>query len=299
MSPLSTGIARITSKARKKRVGLGVTNSAIYDGPVSSSEGTYQLLIPASSSLVTIQCHGESKGNGGGFAQGTFSNLAGLTLTIKFAGGGAGASSNGARFSRPAEAGRGGHYAGVFGGAPSATYSAASQTTYPSNPYGWYTRSGGPETNPYSGVRQLVIRWNGSTVYDGVGVGGGGVQVGNFIYYPTTVNGTSLYGWSSDFNNAFSVYRVDVSGTVSQENALIIAGGSGSGNFADVQQGGIGGGPFGFGGNSSSGAGGGPSPFELADKVEHNLREVLVDLDMKVLVEQDQHFKEEVDIVRT
>lgn len=261
MAPLSTGIARSITRQRKGRSVVGVGTYMVFDGPGSSSEGVYTFTVPVTAGPVTIQCHGEGKGNAGGFAQGSFNNLAGSTLTIKIGGGGAGAASNGARFSRPAEAGRGGHYAGVFSPPVSATYTAATETTYPTQSYGWYTRSGGVESNSYSGIRQLVIRWNGTTVYDGAGVSNGGVTVGNYTYYPSTYRG-SVYGWSSDFNNAFDIYRVDNSGgTVSQTSALVIAGGSGSGNFADVQQGGIGGGPSGFGGNSSSGAGGGPSPF--------------------------------------
>jgi hypothetical protein len=259
MTPLSTGIARF-SKQRKRRT-VGITTSLIFDGPGSSTEGVYSVNVPVSAGIVAIECHGEGKGNAGGFAQGSFSGLAGLTLTVKIGGGGAGAASNGERFSRPAEAGRGGHYAGVFSAPVSLTYTAASENTYPTQNYGWYTRSGGAESNPYSGIRQLVIRWNGVTVYDGSGVGSGGVTVGNYTYYPSTYRG-SIYGWSSDFNNAFDIYRVDNTiGAVSQASALVIAGGSGSGNFADVQQGGIGGGPSGFNGNSSSGTGGGPSPF--------------------------------------
>lgn len=232
--------------------------SSIFNGPGSATEGVYLFNVPGDAGLVTIECHGEAKGNAGGYASGTFSGLAGNALIVKIGGGGAGAASNGSRFTRPAESGRGGHYAGVFTATTSATYTAASQTTYPTQSYGWYTRSGGVESNAYSGIRQLVIRWEGATVYDGSGVGSGGVTVGNYTYYPSTYR-NSLYGWSSDYNNAFDVYRVD-NVSVSQATALVIAGGSGSGNFADVQQGGIGGGPFGFGGNSSSGSGGGPSP---------------------------------------
>jgi chromosome segregation ATPase len=57
-------------------------------------------------------------------------------------------------------------------------------------------------------VRQLVIRWNGATIYDGPGVSNGQpVVVSGFSYYPSTYRSGSLYGWHNDHNNAFDIYR--------------------------------------------------------------------------------------------
>jgi hypothetical protein len=93
----------------------------------------------------------------------------------------------------------------------SETHRAASQKHAPTEAYGWYTRSGGIETNAYSNVRQLVIRWNGVTIYDGPGVSNGQpVVVSGFSYYPSTYRSDSLYGWSNDHNNAFDIYRTHV-----------------------------------------------------------------------------------------
>ena len=90
----------------------------------------------------------------------------------------------------------------------SETHRAASEKQSPTQAYGWYTRSGGIENNPYSNVRQLIIRWNGATIYDGPGVSSGQpVVVSGFSYYPSTYRPESLYGWSSDHNNAFDIYR--------------------------------------------------------------------------------------------
>ncbi len=89
----------------------------------------------------------------------------------------------------------------------SATHTAASEKQFPTQAYGWYTRSGGVENNPYTGVRQLVIRWNGATIYDGPGKDSGPVVVAGYSYYPSTYRAPSLYGWSSDHNNAFDIYR--------------------------------------------------------------------------------------------
>jgi hypothetical protein len=100
--------------------------------------------------------------------------------------------------------------------------SARSQSTYPTTNDGWYTRSGVQQDNPYTNVRQLVIRWGGTTIYDSskntnipIPSSNSGVTVGNYTYFPISGRtGTSQYGWSSDYNNAFNVYRVSSSFTI-------------------------------------------------------------------------------------
>ena len=67
--------------------------------------------------------------------------------------------------------------------------------------YGWYTRSGGTQTTPTSGVRQLVILWAGSVIYDGgnsIIASDGTATVGGFKYIPGTYRSPSAYGWASD-----------------------------------------------------------------------------------------------------
>jgi hypothetical protein len=80
----------------------------------------------------------------------------------------------------------------------------------PDNSYGWHTRTADSTSDPYGG-RQLVIRWNGQTLYSGSSVSSGGITIGNYIYYPSTYRTPSQYGWSGpgggDYNNAFDVYR--------------------------------------------------------------------------------------------
>lgn len=73
--------------------------------------------------------------------------------------------------------------------------------------YGWYTRSGGQESTPFNGVRQLIIRFANQTIYDGPllpVINNEYVVVNNVRYYPKTYRG-SVYGFSSDYANAFDV----------------------------------------------------------------------------------------------
>jgi hypothetical protein len=76
------------------------------------------------------------------------------------------------------------------------------------NPYaqvgGWYVRDGGSSSNPYSG-RQLVIRFNNTTIYDG-GASGSPYTTGGATYTPSTYRG-SVYGWAGDFANCYDVIQ--------------------------------------------------------------------------------------------
>lgn len=86
------------------------------------------------------------------------------------------------------------------------------QAVSTTNPYaqtnGWYTRSGGAETNAFSNIRQLVIRYSGVTVYDGDGTGvivtNSYAIVNGVRYTPGSYRG-SQYGWSGDYCNSFDV----------------------------------------------------------------------------------------------
>jgi len=93
------------------------------------------------------------------------------------------------------------------------------------NPYGqtngWFTKSGGNETIPTSGIRQLVIRVNGTTIYDGsaaVIVNNQYAVVNGVVYYPGTYYG-SVYGWNFDVCNSFGVSI----GTISNVKELMLA----------------------------------------------------------------------------
>ena len=83
-------------------------------------------------------------------------------------------------------------------GVPSITTNPYSQAS------GWFTRTGGAESSPYSNVRQTVIRWNGSTVYDSIA--SGPITLGGVTYTPSTYMG-SVYGWNGDYSNAFAVIK--------------------------------------------------------------------------------------------
>ena len=254
------------------------------EGSCSSEGGYSQGFVPfAANQLYTVKLNyggGTGGDNGGGLA-GLFSTTTinqSNALLIAGGAGGGGLTSSGCTYSGGTGGGlTGGDAFDISSGTTSPTYTAASQNTYPSQPYGWYTRSGGIESDPYSGVRQLVIRWNGTTVYDGAGVGSGPVVVDGYSYYPSTYRPSSLYGWSSDFNNAFDVYRTTpnleggVGGSQTSGGAgAVSSAGSGSsgtalqggnGGTGTYSGGGGGGGYFGGGGgvgyDTSSGGGGG------------------------------------------
>src|SRR3989338_623379 len=83
-------------------------------------------------------------------------------------------------------------------GVPSITTNPYSQAS------GWFTRTGGAESSPYSNVRQTVIRWNGSTVYDSIA--SGPITLGGVTYTPSTYMG-SVYGWNGDYSNAYIVIK--------------------------------------------------------------------------------------------
>jgi len=91
---------------------------------------------------------------------------------------------------------------------------------------GWYTRSGGPEDNPYSGIRRLIIIWQGVTIYNTTSpsyTDGDYVVIGQYAYRGGTKRGESPYGWnvddttcgtasspSGDHCNSFDVIRYSI-----------------------------------------------------------------------------------------
>jgi hypothetical protein len=138
----------------------------------------------------------------------------------------------------------------IFSCGPYATERAAttarSENTYPTTSYGWYTRTGATETDPYTNTRQLVIRWAGNTIYDSsrdtnkpIPSSNSGVTVGDYTYFPILGRtGTSQYGWSNDYNNAFNVYRVSSSFTIRKNSSsqleALVAGSFVSGGTLDL-----------------------------------------------------------------
>jgi hypothetical protein len=82
--------------------------------------------------------------------------------------------------------------------------------TVTTNPYsmtnGWFTKSGGAESSATSGIRQLVLRVNGNTVYDGSAavIVSQYAVVNGVAYFPGTYYG-SAYGWNSDYCNTFGI----------------------------------------------------------------------------------------------
>jgi hypothetical protein len=98
-------------------------------------------------------------------------------------------------------------------------FTSSSNASFPTATYGWFTRTGGVESDPYSNVRQLVIRWNGVTLYDSasstipIPSSGGITLADGYTYYPGTFAGNSLYGWSADYNNAFAIRRETIGGS--------------------------------------------------------------------------------------
>ena len=67
---------------------------------------------------------------------------------------------------------------------------------------GWYTRTGSPQSDPFAGVRNLVVKWDGNNI-DTTGAtyetidGIYGLLVGNIFYVPEAYVGESPYGWCS------------------------------------------------------------------------------------------------------
>lgn len=108
-------------------------------------------------------------------------------------------------------------------GSFSTTQYVAPRTDDPySASYGWFTRSGGTESTPFSGVRQLVIRFANQTIYDGPllpVINNEYVIVNNLKYYPKTYRGSN-YGWSGDYSNAFDIVRSGQDLNIIRELAL-------------------------------------------------------------------------------
>lgn len=94
-------------------------------------------------------------------------------------------------------------------------------STTSSAKYGFYTRTGGADSN-IQNARQVVIKWDGQVVYNGSlptkFATDGYITAGGYNYYPSTYRGSlgcpAPIGWygpgGQDPANAFDVYRNDV-----------------------------------------------------------------------------------------
>ena len=90
-------------------------------------------------------------------------------------------------------------------------FASSSNNSFPNAQYGWFTRTGLVQTNPYTQIRQLVIRWNNVTLFDSLSTSdfptSGGITLPDgYTYYPDQYYNTT-YGWSADQNNAFGIKR--------------------------------------------------------------------------------------------
>jgi len=141
--------------------------------------------------------------------------------------------------------------------------------TSPNN--GWYTRTGSNENTGDNSVRQLVIKWGGSVIYDGSYSpdANGYIVVGNYAYKWGTHRGSN-YGWCNDEScgvcvsplgdagNSFDVIRYDYTTTT--------GGGAGGGGYF--------GGGGGASGSGVSAGGGGGSGFVAASGVTNGTTSV-------------------------
>ena len=92
--------------------------------------------------------------------------------------------------------------------------------------YGWYTRTGGPTSDPKAGIRRLIIIWNGSPVYNTTSpqyTDNDYIVIGQYAYKAGQFRSPSPYGWhvndsscgtasppSGDHCNSFDVIRYSI-----------------------------------------------------------------------------------------
>jgi len=102
----------------------------------------------------------------------------------------------------------------ILEGLINASYNALRTIDPYSASYGWYTRTGAVTSNPFSNIRELVIRNNNVTVYSGDGSGvivnGQYAVVNGIKYTPGTYKGSD-YGWSGDYSNTFNITLSEIS----------------------------------------------------------------------------------------
>ena len=231
--------------------GAGGSETGEPSGSQSGGSGGHvEGTIPVTSgSTVNVYVGGTSSGSVTGGAEGSGAGLGGALSAVKYgsnvlvAGGGGGAGQNGNGGGGGANGAgldgtgsRNGTGAGVGfaqsdlsnATARSATGGLTENPACINNISGWYTRTGNTETDAFTGIRTLVIKWDGATIGSftdkeivTIGTARGVIKNGHF-YAPSTKAGNSAYGWctddscgtcsspSGDMCNSFDVIRYNI-----------------------------------------------------------------------------------------
>jgi len=215
-----------------------------------------------STNVGTAQGSGSSSSGGGyaGLFNGTTVDQANALAIAGGAGGGGASTTNTCVYSGGSGGGLVGGDAFNIPGVGGGTSAIQTASVVNSNPacaggpsYGWYTRTGGSSSSPTPGIggtgdiRQLVIKWDGSVIYNGPStiVTNGFVLVNDYRYYPSTYQG-SVYGWcgdgttcgtcglgAGDFGNAFNIYRSPINSYDGGKGATQSSSGAGGSGFGE------------------------------------------------------------------
>ena len=207
--------------------GAGGSETGEPSGSQSGGSGGHvEGTIPVTAgSTVDVYVGGTSSGSVTGGQEGSGAGLGGALSAVKYgsnvlvAGGGGGAGQNGNG------GGGGANGAGLDGtgsrkgtgagvgfaqsdlsgaAARSATGGLTENPACINNISGWYTRTGNTETDAFTGIRTLVIKWDGATIGSftdkeivTIGTARGVIKNGHF-YAPSIKAGNSAYGWCTD-----------------------------------------------------------------------------------------------------
>lgn len=283
--------------------GAGGSETGEPSGSQSGGSGGHvEGTIPVTAgSTVNVYVGGTSSGSVTGGQEGSGAGLGGALSAVKYgsnvlvAGGGGGAGQNGNGGGGGANGAgldgtgsRKGTGAGVavtssdlsYDGNRSATGGLTENPACINNISGWYTRTGNTETDPFEGIRTLVIKWDGATIgsftdKEIITIGNNrGVIKNGYFYIPSSKEGNSAYGWctddscgtcsspSGDMCNSFDVIRYSIpsgAGPGQGGSSNDRAGGSGGAwnDGANVRDGGTSGGSGVGTGNRGGGGGAG------------------------------------------
>ena len=223
----SVNVPSNSTSMTAKLWGAGGSETGEPSGSQSGGSGGHvEGTIPVTGgSTVNVYVGGTSSGSVTGGQEGSGAGLGGGLSAVKYgsnvlvAGGGGGAGQNGNGGGGGANGAgldgtgsRNGTGAGVgFAQGDLSNATARSGTGgLTQNPAciggisGWYTRTGGTETDPFTGIRTLVIKWDGATIGSftdkeivTIGTARGVIKNGYF-YAPSTKAGNSAYGWCTD-----------------------------------------------------------------------------------------------------
>ena len=277
--------------------GVGECPSNSFSG---GSGGHVEGTVPVSGGTVDVFVGGSSSGSQPG-QEGSGAGAGGALSAVKYsgnlllAGGGGGAGQNGQG------GGGGANGAGLNGTGPNngtaggaaATQNDLSNATNRSatggltenpacinNISGWYTRTGNTETDAFTGIRKVVIKWDGATIgtfndNELTSIGTiKGIAYGGYFYVPGSKAGDSAYGWctddscgtcsspSGDMCNSFDITRYTLPpgsgpGTGGSSNDRNGGNGTSWNNGSNVKDGGAAGGSGQNQGNRGGGGGAG------------------------------------------